>query len=247
MTSAEQLACITNQMPDVRSCTIRGEHTDVCQADEEHGGHDGWEYRLVTTGYDKQKRRPIHEYVATGKQCKGCVPRAARIGLLCMPCWLNLEQALAAWPRFEQMIRGVDRAVRADGGGRSGRAAGYVPIPGTKLSVEECVSYLNAQAWSDARAWVSTEDGARNAVLFTRAAQIAYRSHPIEEASRKLRRVRCPKCGQLSFVRRPPEAEGQPVVVRCQNEACGKTIREGETTGGEEKLVVIAAIERRRA
>lgn len=243
-----ELVCVTNEMPDVRPCTIRDEHTTTC---------GDWEYRLVTTGYDKQGH-PIHEHRATGKPCKGCLPRPARVGLLCHPCWLQLEQALADWPRFEQMIRGVDRAVRGDGGGRSGRGAGYVPIPGTALSVEECVSYLTEQAWTDARLWVSTEVGARNAVLFTRAAQIAYRSHPIEEKPRKLRRVRCPECGQLSFVRTPPAGQSMPVIVRCQNDECGKTVREGDTTvdgsvlddDGHarpvEKLVVIAGIERRQ-
>jgi ribosomal protein S27E len=159
------------------------------------------------------------------------------------------------------MIRGIDRAVRGDGGGgRAGSAAGYLPIPGTVLSVEECLSYLKgSSAWSDARTWVSTDAGARNAVLFTRAAQIAYRSHPIEEKARKLRRVRCPDCGQLSFVRNPPAAADMPVIVRCENEKCGKTIREGDTTAvyghdpeddaerTREKLVVIAEIERTRA
>lgn len=233
-----ELVCITNEMPDVRACTIRDEHLSTC---------DDWEYRYVTERYDRFGNA-IHTHVATGKPCKGCMPRPARVGILCHPCWLQLEQALSDWPRFERTIRGVDRAVRGDGGGHAGRGGGYVPIPGTALSVEECLSYLRGgAAWSDARAWVSTEVGARNAVLFTRAAQVAYRSHPIEEAPRKLRRVRCPECGQLSFVRTPPEAATMPVIVRCQNDACGKTIREGDTTGGEEKLVVIAAIERNRA
>lgn len=233
-----ELTCVTCTMPDVRPCTVRDEHTSAC---------DGWAWRLVTTGYDKIRRHPIVERLATGRPCKGCVPQPAGVGLLCLTCWLNLEQALADWPRFEALIRGVDRAVRADGGGRSGSAAGYVPIPGTALSVEECLSYLAGEAWSDARAWVSAEVGARNAVLFTRAAQVAYRSHPIEEKPRKLRRVRCPACRSLSFVRSPPEGADMPVVVKCQNAGCGKTIREGDKTGGEEKLVVIAGIERRRA
>lgn len=244
----DELTCITNDMPDVRACTVRDQHSSSC---------DDWEYRHVTARYDRLGNA-IHEHVATGKPCKGCVPRPARVGLLCYPCWLQLEQALSDWPRFEQMIRGVDRAVRGDAGGRSGRGAGYVPIPGTALSVEECVSYLNRQAWSDARGWVSTEAGARNAVLFTRAAQIAYRSHPIEEKPRKLRRMRCPECGQLSFVRTPPAGQSMPVIVRCQNEGCGKTIREGDTTPDwsvldadgnpqlVEKLVIIAGIERRQ-
>jgi hypothetical protein len=38
--------------------------------------------------------------------------------------------------------------------------------------------------------------------------------------------------------------------VTCTNQECGKTIREGERTpvnlGGEEKLVVVAQIERQR-
>lgn len=233
-------------LPDIRPCNVNDQHISTC---------NDWEYRLVTTGYDKQALA-ITAHVATGRQCKGCIPRPARVGMLCLPCWSRLEQALSDWPRFERMIRGVDRAVRGDGGGRSGSAAGYVPLPTTVLSVEECRSYLCAQAWNDARSWVSNADGARNAVQFTRAAQIAYRPHPIEEKARKPRRARCPDCGELSFVRNPPADADMPVIVRCENAACGKTIREGDTTPvygrnpedetehPREKLVVIAEIER---
>jgi hypothetical protein len=209
------LVCITNQMDDWRSCTIRDAHTVRCESPE---------------------------------TCTGCLPRLAQVGLLCYPCWDRVEHAFADWTAERaRLMSSIDRAVQRDTGGRTSGPEGYVPIPGTRLAVDEVESYLRGD-WTNARAWVSTEDGARNAIRFASAVGRALRTHELEERERPLRRVRCPECGQLSFTRKPPADAGAPVTIVCENDSCRKVIREGdrapEELGGEEKLVLIAQIER---
>lgn len=229
------LLCITNQMDDWRSCTKPEQHLVSC---------DGWVHI-----WNERKGRDEN----TGRPCRGCVPREASVGQLCFPCWRAIEDAFAKWtPQEADLMASIDRAVQRDsGGGRGGGPSGYVPIPGTRLAVDEVESYLrSSQSFPTAEAWVSTEAGAIDAVRFAAAVPRALRTHELEERVRPMRRVRCPECGQLSFVRNPPAAAGAPVTVVCQNEECRKVIREGDRTpdelGGEEKLVVIAQIERTR-
>jgi hypothetical protein len=228
------LVCITNDMDDVRSCTVREQHMVSCD-----GFVHAWNARA---GKDEN----------TGRTCTGCVPREARVGLLCYPCWDRLEHAFAEWtPERAELMESIDRAVQRDAGGRSSGPEGYVPIAGTALAVDEIESYLRSKGSMGVEQWVSTTYGAMDAVRFAAAVPRALRTHELEERQRKMQRVRCPECGELSFVRNPPAAAGAPVTVTCQNEACRKIIREGDRTpehlGDEEKLVLIAQIERTRS
>ncbi|AGW41727.1 hypothetical protein O159_22870 [Leifsonia xyli subsp. cynodontis DSM 46306] len=213
------LLCVTNDMDDWRSCTIRDAHTVRC-------GNPG--------------------------TCTGCLPRLAQVGLLCYPCWDRVEHAFADWTAERAHLMGsIDRAVQRDTGGRTCGPEGYVPIPGTRLAVDEVESYLrSSNGFQAAEAWVSTVAGAADAVRFAAAAHRALRTHELEERARPLRRTRCPECGQLSFVRNPPATAGAPVTVVCQNETCRTVIREGDRTpkkfGDEEKLAIIARIEKTR-
>ena len=71
------LVCITNDMHDIRSCTVKDQHAANC---------DGWSYRWNET----------HQRLeATGRECHGCLPRNARHGLLCLSCWEGVVQALS--------------------------------------------------------------------------------------------------------------------------------------------------------
>lgn len=231
------LCCVTNDIPtdhlrgiSMHACTVLDQHAVIC---------DGWAYRLVVK-VDPKTGEETHRHVATGRQCRGCLPREARVGLLCNGCWVRLEQALADWPAFVVKLSALEGRPAVSGTGGGGSVEGYVPLPGTALSVDECERYLQGLGWGDARRWVSTVDGARDAVLFTRAAEVAYRSHQVEENTRRLKRVRCPQCKQLqpSLMRRPPEFWTDDVRVTCETPGCGKTIT------AEQSLVEIARIER---
>jgi len=218
------IMCVTNSMGDFRSCCIRGEHTLNC---------DGREY-----AWNEARGREE----TTGKLCKGCRPREARIGHLCLACWEHVEQALSAWPMFEMRIDGVSRAVQRDNGGISGQSIGYVPIPGTVLALDEVRSYYTLIGNADQ--WVNTVEGAMDARRFARALEAAMRTHPAEERAHKLRRLRCPSCKTLTFVWNPPERLHGDITVTCQNPGCGKAIHEHDRDpSGTEKLDIIATIE----
>lgn len=231
------LLCIaTTGLPGIRPCTVRGVHRVTCP------DHEGWEARL----------RP--------GTCGGCLPREANHGFLCRGHFERVQSAYARWGTFRAALDGVDRAVSVDTAGVAGTSVGWVPLPGTLLAIDECERYLASMPDGPHGfdMWISTEEGARDAVLFAAAAERAYRSHQIEEREQGLRRVRCPKCGQLALVRLAPVFELDPVIVSCDN--CQHEIREGDQahlyqrdetgqwrTVTAESLDVVEAIERRRA
>lgn len=196
------LVCITNDMDDIRSCTVHDQHQSSC---------DGIAYRHNTvTGL----REP------TWNPCRGCLPKDAEHGLLCWSCWERVKEAYAAWPRFAEVISGITRAAQLDNGGVGGSSEGYVPIPATRLSVDEVESFLRCKGDQALEVWVSQYFSAMDAVHFARAAQAAYNAHPIEEKPHRVKRVRCAKCGQLSLMWTPPRYSHDPVTVTCQNKEC---------------------------
>lgn len=230
------ILCITTTgIPGIRPCTVRGVHRVTCQ------DHPGWTDNPGT--------------------CTGCLPREARVGFLCWPHHERVQAAYAAWPNFRAALEGVDRTVKLDNAGVRTSSEGYIPLPGTLLAIDECERLL-ASFPSGPRAfdmWISTPEGARDAVMFARAAEAAYRSHQIEEREAQLQRVRCPRCGQLTLIRQAPALELEPVRVTCDNEHCRHVIREGDEahlyeqgpdgwrTVTADAVDVIDAIERRSA
>jgi hypothetical protein len=201
-TDREPLACITNSMRDVRSCTIKGEHSPDC---------NGWEYRW-TEDRDREE--------STGDECRGCLPREAKQGLLCWPCWDSASTAVEGVPRLAQMLRGVDRAVQRDNGGVASQTLGYIPIPAVAVMLDELHSYLRSKRSTDTLAWVSTPVGAADAVRLGRAYSAAVKAHPTEERAHRIGRTRCTACNQLSLVWQPPQSSGEAVVVNCSNPEC---------------------------
>ncbi len=212
------LVCITNDMHDLRPCTIKGQHQIDC---------DGWAYRW------NEKHQRLE---ATGRPCHGCQPREARHGLLCWTCWESVQTAVGGYERLATLLTGIDRAVQRDNGGIRGQSLGYVPIPGVPLALEELESYIRDRHAS-VDVWVSNPDGAKNAVRFGRAYASALRSHPPEEVAHKINRTRCPACNRISLVWNPPVADGAEVTVICQNPECGQQL-------AQSSFETIAAIEK---
>jgi len=196
------LYCITNDMPEVRSCTVKDEHQIVC---------DGFEYRWS----DKRSRLET-----TGRLCHGCLPREARHGLLCWTCWEAADTALAGVLTLQQRLAGIDRAVQRDNGGVRGTSLGYIPIASVPLMLDELASYLRG-AHINPDVWVASPSGAKNAVRLGKAFAAAVKAHPTEEQSHRIKRTRCPECRQLALQWNPPGRGGAPVTVTCQNAACG--------------------------
>lgn len=187
------LLCVTNSMRNVRSCVTRGEHGSVC---------DGWR---------------------GSKECKGCLPKKAQHGLLCMNCWERVVTTMTAWPSFAQTIEGLDRLVVHDTGGVRSKAAGSIPIPQTWLDVDEAESFLVTyrKAGENLDFWVSSDAGAKDAINFCISAERAMRSHPLEEKAHRLSGSKCSECNWVSLVWQPTQFFGDEVRVVCMNPECG--------------------------
>ena len=203
------LVCITNDMTDIRSCTTKDAHLVSC---------NGWAYRWNDTRGREE---------ATGKECRGCVPREARRGLLCWTCWESAEEALGGHELLRQRLAGVDRAVQRDNAGVRSQTIGYVPIPSVKLMFDELDSYLRSMT-SSAELWVANKQGAVDAVRFGRAYAAGVRSHPTEEKAHRIDRARCTECRQMCLVWNPVARFGDEVRITCGNPECSLSI--GQTS-----------------
>ncbi len=198
---------------------------------------------------------------SVGLDVPSCSPdvRPADRGYLCEWCYDRVVRAYEAWPRFLTALHATEgRAVQGDNAGVRTRQIGHVNLPLTFLSIDECERHLRTLP-DGARAldqWVSTYDGALDAIRFAHAAERAYRDHEVEERPTRIRRVRCNACHQLTLVRNPPTHQGAAITIPCSN--CGHTIREGDTAISykqtpdgweqtrEDAIDVVAEIETRR-
>ena len=167
--------------------------------------------------------RGVHFADCVGGECSGCAPREAERGLLCRVCWRRLELAVAQWGASRSVLSGIDRAVQADSGGVRGTAFGFVPIPATRLAVDE-VDRLEEGMVGPLEVQVASFPGAVLAVTFTRTVERVLRAFPLEEQPHRVHSWRCPDCGLLSLLWTPPAAFGDRVRVSCQNVKCGRVL-----------------------
>lgn len=194
------ILCITNEhLPGIRPCTHLGLHRVSCR------DHEGWRGHL----------RP--------GTCRGCRPRKAERGFLCQGCWERLDEAMLRWPQFRRLVVETDgRAVSPEGGAKGATPDGYTNLPLTFLALDECDRLRRSGLGLTLEAWVHTEAGARDAIMFTHAAQRAYRSLEVEKRELKLERVRCPHCDRLSLTANPHRQAGGSTIVECQH--CGELL-----------------------
>lgn len=190
------LACITNDLRLKWPCVQIGAHLPYC------------------TGTAKHDRT---------NTCEGCQPRPANHGLLCTTCHTRLDKALIKWPTFAGIIANLDRAIAADTGGRSSSVLGYIPIPKTRLDIDEVERHLSTYVEANANLglWISNHFGARDAIAFTRLAERAFIAHPLEDKPRLTDKVRCMKCSQWSLEITPPDFYLDDTTIVCLNQACG--------------------------
>jgi hypothetical protein len=159
-----------------------------------------------------------------GKPCTGCAPREARQGLLCTGCWYSLEEAVTEWSIIRGMFGWIDSAVSSDGGSSSAHGP-RLPYTSLQLDIDAAVWPWRSHV-APLSMWVATEAGAMDAVRFTRAVRTITRNHEWKEAARRLNRVRCPRCAQLTLDWTPPTFETGDVTVVCATEGCGEVLRQ---------------------
>lgn len=192
--------CITaERLPGVRPCTILGLHRVACL------DHEG----------NREDLRP--------GTCRGCLPRTAEVGYLCRGCYERVSDAVFRWAQFRRMVIETEGlAVSPESGRKGSTPDGFTNLPLTFLALDECDRLIRSQQGQTLDVWVHTEDGARDAIMFTHAAQRAYRSVEVEKRELRLERVRCPHCGLLSLTANPTREHGGATVVECQH--CGELL-----------------------
>src|SRR6185437_12112652 len=105
------------------------------------------------------------------------------------------------------------------GGIKGSTPTGYSNLPLTVLALDECDRLLASLTGKTLDAWVHTEDGARDAVMFAHAAESAYRSLEVEVKPARVERARCPHCGLLSLTGNPARYRSGVTEVSCRH--CG--------------------------
>ncbi|MDY7542619.1 MULTISPECIES: hypothetical protein [unclassified Cryobacterium] len=254
------LPCITNSVPDVRSCTLRGQHASNC---------DGWEWRY--------NRDAECEY-PTPVECSGCLPVPADHGLLCWHCWEKLLAALKIAPDMITHLCSVDRAQQVDNNGVRASATWILPVPMTWRTADDLIMLLghpdpgfpaDATVWEaeaitdryvdysdpdnfvrrDPQLWTSSIDGAENAVRFYLLIQRAMKQHPMADYEHKVQNVRCRECFQLTLLWKPPLTFEDGIHIVCSNPACTFEVDETQyqKIAAQQLEVLTSAIRERKA
>lgn len=165
--------------------------------------------------------RDEHRSTCTDDGCRGCLPKPAQWGCLCTAHWYRLVDAITEWSVLERHLdENAVLSPRESGLSRS-PAGPRLPLPQTFLAADEVRSWLRSYT-GDARSWVSTVQGAQDAVRFTKAVESAARTHVIEEKPRQVVRMRCPNPLHGAYpplvTWYPPAAQFELMEVKCD---CG--------------------------
>jgi hypothetical protein len=138
------LICVTNSVDTVRSCVFYGEHTTGCSGEQR--------------AWHPEKKR----YIATGRECPGCLPRPAERGFLCSTCFEKLEATMSYadshTPVVEAVdlithLRSIESAPTSDDGIRGGRPGSRVIMPESWQQADELYKALAHVAISLADDW----------------------------------------------------------------------------------------------
>lgn len=221
------LVCITNDIPDLRSCTIGGEHAEHCN------------------GYAIRWDRDTEQRIFTDAECKGCLPALAEKGLLCWSCWEKFRDGLTTAVDIITHLRSIDRAAQLDNAGVRTATGWVIPVPNTWRTADDLIVMLghptpgfpsDAGVWEvdaiteryvDAvhpDAWASRTDTAELAVRFNGTMHSALIQHPMEDYEHRVRNVRCYECKQRSLLWKPPLMFEGEVRVECTNPECGYVV-----------------------
>jgi hypothetical protein len=168
-----------------------------------------------------------------GTDCKGCEPKTATRGEVCEACYDRIDHAIHVADTLRTRLAGITHAVTTEPGSN---------VPGPRLPHTAWQLDLDAiNRWQNGHTepgeWVTTEEGAREAVYFAQAVHRADRAHPTVEVERRLQRTRCPNCNRLTATWQPPDWYGDDVNIACIAPNCG-----WEATNPD-ALTIVASIE----
>jgi hypothetical protein len=235
---------ITNDVADLRSCTVKGEHLSRCD------------------GHARRWSRKLGRVEILDAECTGCLPRPAEVGRLCYDHLAKLEQAFSdvhelvwhLWTEPSNGVRDVNDRV-------SGGAGPSWPIPDSRVhaswivaSMRNAVEVLlheaddqptidlrridasrglspstsNAAAGTllrqlraamevDRDVLIGRARGAEAAVRFVQTVQAALWKFPLVERKHRVVGLRCPECSLTRMMWTPPLMHQGDVVIVCDN------------------------------
>jgi hypothetical protein len=234
--------CVTNLVPGMRPCTVRGEHRQHCD-----GHARRYDTRAGTT-------------VTLDADCPGCLPRPAEVGYVCLSHLMKLDAALdcaadlvafmlldgsngirdtnsggsaggheSAWTLTESrvhaswVIAAFTNTTRVLDGDDDGLNLEFLDHRGglTPGATAADLRFVVGHVQAERDTLIGTIRGAEAAVRLTDVVHRAYARFPLEETERRVVGVRCPQCGQARLTRRPPLMFRDDILVTC--DACGHT------------------------
>jgi hypothetical protein len=203
---SDYLPCITNDMPDIRSCTVPDKHTDYCPGSDCTGCLPRRAEHGILCWSCWQKTRDAVQIAPDMITHLRSVERAQQFdsaGVRASSTWVI---------PIPQTWRLADELLMLLG----------APAPGfpSTADVDEVQAITEEWAHPDADLWVSSEHGAEDAIRFYRLMQTALAQHPMAEYEHRIRNIRCAACKELTLLWKPPLSFEDDVRVVCENPAC---------------------------
>lgn len=237
--------CITNDVPGMRPCTVKGRHRQWC---------DGYARRW------NPKRRRIE--IDVDRECTGCEPRPAEVGRLCYDHLVKFDDALDTVTELVAfMLEDGSNGVRDTntGGGTSSHESSWT-IPESRVHASWVIAamtntvdvlagradvdltfldhrhgltpgaqtadltYATTHLQANRDELIADPRGAEAAVHLTRVIGAAARRFPLVEAEHRIAGVRCDKCRRALLMWKPPIMQRGDVEIRC--DGCGWTERQ---------------------
>lgn len=207
------------------------------------------------------RRRGLHYATCEEPEsCRGCVPRSSAVGFLCPVCHRRLVDALGRLAWLISHLRSISRPAQAIGervdtsmersillpdpwiaADELMTALGAKVIPST-ASIDDAIALAHTAVNIDVDSWVSTIEGATQAVILLRRMDTALKRWPDSEAQfRPIPYVRCANCGEPHLWRSAPEHFGDDLRVVCGTPECGYTT--GYDEWADKYAPVFAALE----
>lgn len=187
-------------------------------------------------------RRGIHYAACENPDtCRGCVPRTATHGYLCVVCWEKLSDALSRVAWLIAHLRSIDTNGTNAGEKVDRSQERSILVPDSWLAADGLMEALDANVipstadidqsirlaqdavamWGDSEERVNTLGGARLALTLTRRMQTALHRWPDSEAEyREIPLILCPTCKQRHLWRKAPLEFLDDIYVECATPTC---------------------------
>lgn len=224
------LLCITNDLDDLRSCTVRGEHLTVCSDDTCTGclprpAEKGLLCYSCAAKLDDALGLTVDlvshcRSIESGPRDSTGVRTAPGSRVILPVSWIqadNLYRQLAAVAVAFSVDWHVDEP---EWDVTASHHAGFhpeAPIEAVWFVTEILVGYVQGAV----ERLRTKQHGAGEAVRFVREVQRALHAFPLEEKPRAVRHIRCRTCQHESLRWQPPLEHLDPIVIKCANPGCG--------------------------